>query len=1324
MDIKQISRVCGTFRARYKGVLIQSGLTRFLLIILAIGVGSAFFDWMFHFGTFVRFTILLAAVAGGCLMFWWTSILAMKRTWSDTQVLAYLDTTEDVNNRGILELYELIKAENIQETNSEIGKNFLTEAVKELNDRLGRISYGKAVRKSSFLKWFYALAAVIAVIAVGFVLDAEKARTGAIRYLNPFTDLDWPSRTKVVIYPPMEYTVTVKTKDKSQEYKFDNVKEKSFDITCGSETTSSVVINDKLSAAKQFKIGITLEKLFVEDLGGEFETKLSGTKVVGKVEYLPEKVITVGASEITLTQKIKVPWSIPQLESVKVNALVTGEIPSQATLIYKSNGFEIKEKINVSKNGNLEYEFPSVKEELTFYIIAGDYETRKQTISVIQRPFLKKITADYKFPPYAGVPNKKVESGQLTGIEGTEVTVTFESSMELSKAVFNLEGVGKEDLKQVNGTTYTKTILLEKNGAYNIELYEKSGFRESKPERFEIKVDPDAKPEIEILAPGRNLSETKNASIEISFKVSDDFGIKTLGVYYKINDAAEYKLLSDKITGKIAVGGKKSEVKFDWDFKKMDVPESTIIKYYIKAQDVNPTGNGVTQSPEYEIELIKPSVFHQEAILKAKVLITEGMIAWKNSLDAYNESRAWLPKAENKVDDAVWNSMVDKQEAAIRAVDAMNSQLAILTDKYERNRMQKEFMSVRLNSVITDIKNMTTKEMSITQEKIRGAKPKNDAEAGKVKELRTAAYAAFEVHQKMSVLYMERILKKLFDWRDLQDCTIKTTNIFERQTDILAKTVELAPRLIGKEFLDLSDEDQTALTDLGKQQKSIYEAEDSMEKLLEYLMARAKINKRKSIQVPLDVAFKYLRTKRVNDTLKKIDQLIGNNQCSMVTGDQKNVADVMNVVKGGLVKAGMEVEPDQPLSGEIAPPTDLEDPKEDPKEKDKPPVVATTVDTPEPEGEAKDETPEKALEKLIVGDDALSTAILFTIDIEEKIRARLKYLAGLKDPKVMPRLKKLKIRRMEELQTGAGDVIKKAIEIADKDKKEFVSKELKRTQAHFVESNKLIAAKDTSETHQLFIEACNAHMNNLILLIAKEKDINGIVEEHTRQKGKDSFGRDFLAQEADLKLLSESSIELFKTYIYQSHINSGVSRFAKNPAESAEMKALEATIRKTIAALEGEVKTAIEAEKAKAEKLTEPVKVKYKAYDGYKAFAVDLGKTAEAIGAGKDDAATTAETKAFNNDLAGFISSLKDLMEERVKVIEKPVEVIEVVIDAKAFEDGKKAANILVLIEKSNLPADQKEILRRTLSSDFKGKYKDLLSAYFRTIAEEQGATK
>jgi len=1329
MDLKQISRVCNTFRGRYKSVLIQSGLTRFLIILLVIGIFSAAFDWMFHFKTFARCCILLGAIGAGAFVFWWTTILALKKNWTDTQVLSYLDTTEGRDTKGILELFELIKAENIQETRTEIGKNFLEEAINDLNQRLNRLTYNNALRKSSFLKWFYGLVGILAFIAVVGVVDTERAKIGATRFFNPFSLVDWPSRTKVKVFLPNVYTITLKAKDgKSTEFKFDNVRDKNFEIAFGSDSSNGIPVVDPAIAGKQFKYVISRDEMFIEDLKTEVDTKLNGVKVEGRIPFNEKDIVTVGDYTLSMAVTEMDPWSIPQLEAVIVSAFVSGEVPSQATIIYtsKASDLQIKEKINIAKNGNIDYVFPSVKEPLTFYIKAGDYDTREFTISVIQRPFLKKITADYTYPAYAGVPNKKVESGQLTGIEGTKVVITFESSMALSKAVFNHEEVGKSDLIKVNDTTFKKELQLEKNGAYSIELYEKSGFREAKPERFEIKVDPDAKPEIDIIAPGRNLSETKNASIEIAFKATDDFGIKSLGVYYKVGEQKDFQKLSDKITGPISVGGKKSEVRFDWDFKKMEIPESSVIRYYIQAQDVNPTGNGVTKSGEYEIELIKPSVFHQEAVLKAKVLLTEAMIAWKNQLEAYKEGQAWLPKAENKVDDALWQGMVDKQDAAIRAVDAMNSHLAILTDKFERNRMQREFMAVRLNSIIVDIKAMTSKEMGVVDSKIREAKPKNDAEAGRIKEIRTAALKSFEANQKMSVLYMERILRKLFDWRDLQDCTIKTTDIYERQMVILERTVELAPRLIGKDVLDLSDEDQTSLTDLAKQQKSIYEAETSTEQLLVYLMARAKINKRESIQKPLDTAFKYLRSQRVNDSLKRIDQLISDNQCSMVTGDQKKVAEVMSVVKGGLVKAGMDVEPDQPLKGniELAKAEDFEEPKEEKKEDKKPTTVATPEVKEEEEPKNEDDMLGK-LKELVPGEDAVSTAIMYAIDIQDKIRARLKYLSTIKDPKTMPRFRKMKIKRMEELQAGAVEsIIEKAIEISEKEKKDFVAKELKRIKAYSIESSKLITAKDISETHQLFLEANMSHLNNLVLLIAKEKDINGIVDEHTRQGGKDSFGRVYLAQEADLKSLSESSIDLFKAYIFESYITHTTSRFEKNPAESAELKAVEAKIRNDISGFQNDVKVAIDSEKVKSEKLTDLVKEKYKSYDGYKAFAADLAKIAEAIKSGKDDPLAARESKEFTGNLASFVSSLKDLMDERVKEVVVVIEEPTVVITAEDFENMQKPEYIKKLIEKSNMPSDQKQVLLRSLNTEFKGKYKDLLAAYFRTLAEEAGAQR
>src|SRR5205814_1659239 len=127
----------------------------------------------------------------------------------------------------------------------------------------------------------------------------------------------------------------------------------------------------------------------------------------------------------------------------------------------------------------------------------GDDTTDTQRISVIERPYLKRIIAHYDYPGYAGLPSRNVEGGQLFGVEGTRVRITFESSMSLKRGVIAFQGKPSEELPLKSPTTFEKALLLAADGSYSVELYEKNGFREAKPERYEIRVTPYNPPEVE-----------------------------------------------------------------------------------------------------------------------------------------------------------------------------------------------------------------------------------------------------------------------------------------------------------------------------------------------------------------------------------------------------------------------------------------------------------------------------------------------------------------------------------------------------------------------------------------------------------------------------------------------------------------------------------------------------------------------------------------------------------------------------------------------------------------------------------------------------------
>jgi hypothetical protein len=156
------------------------------------------------------------------------------------------------------------------------------------------------------------------------------------------------------------------------------------------------------------------------------------------------------------------------------------------------------------------FTFGEMIEEVEFYCIGGDdYEKRRYRITVAERPMLTKIVAKYRYPKYTMLPNKTVETGQLAGLEGTDVELEFTSSAKLEKAVikFDLEGKEPEEVnvEDVSGYTFGHSMRLSNSGVYTVELTDKEGLKNGKVERYEIRVEPDNPPEVTLEEPVRDM---------------------------------------------------------------------------------------------------------------------------------------------------------------------------------------------------------------------------------------------------------------------------------------------------------------------------------------------------------------------------------------------------------------------------------------------------------------------------------------------------------------------------------------------------------------------------------------------------------------------------------------------------------------------------------------------------------------------------------------------------------------------------------------------------------------------------------------------------
>ncbi|MFW6152378.1 MAG: hypothetical protein ACOC6C_05330, partial [Verrucomicrobiota bacterium] len=851
-------------------------------------------------------------------------------------------------------------------------------------------------------------------------------------------------------------------------------------------------------------------------------------------------------------------WTIPQFESLTINAELSGMVPPDVTMAYKgeNTGYWIKEKLHVGEDNSVEYVFEEVGEPLEFYLAGGDFETFPQKIDIIQRPYIKEITVDYDFPSYAGIPDKKEKGGQIYGLEGTTVRIEFSMSMPLDKALFIMEGEEPEELEKQSDILFEKTMVLAKDGTYKIQLYEKNGFREARPEEYSIRVIPDNPPEVQMLDPGRDMVATRRASVDIQFEVSDDFGLDRVAFVYQV-DGKKEKVLSDKITGPVPQSGRSSRAKFTWDLKDIELPESGLLTYHVAVQDINPTGRGKVKSSEYRINLLKPSEFHRRAIEQTKRLETEARIAWENQLEAWDTAGEWQEKGTGKEDDELWIKMNDKQGMAIRAARAVMMQLTDLTEKYTRNNMSKEFMSVRLGVIKDIINNVTTEIHPGIDSVVKSTRPETAADSieGKLKQTRENAVSKFRDDQKSAVLYMERMLKQLFDWRDLQVTVVRSTLLHEEQQEVMQQTQKIAPNFIGLEIEDISDEDQDVLLTLGKRQQTIFDVETELENQLTYMKFKAGKQKRVTIQRPLETAYKVLRDRRVNDNLKKSAQMIRNNQPYQIIRNQKDALHALDIVKGGLIMAGQKVESDPEIKLAMTPNRDLgeiemgaetevaqKDTEKDEKDEGVEDVEGRAAQMP---------SAEELLAALPTGSDVLSQAMNIAYELQDIVHARTEYLSKNSSEKEMPRYVRLKKGIIGRYQSSAIEALDRAIkEAKEKEDSDFLQVALKLVRQDFLQSDKLV----DSGVYEPGVQQIQADsidtIKDLMQYISLREMVDNIAVENRKRNGEDSFGRKYLFRDDDLDNAVAITEKVGEARILQRDVLRTVSRVVEHKTDN------------------------------------------------------------------------------------------------------------------------------------------------------------------------------
>lgn len=199
------------------------------------------------------------------------------------------------------------------------------------------------------------------------------------------------------------------------------------------------------------------------------------------------------------------------------------------------------------------YTFKKLDYSLEYYLSHQNAKTDIFKITVYEKIAVNQIKVIYEYPPYTRIESEQdtLLLGNISAIQGTRVKLLVTTNSDISRAWLVYpdgnslvgESVGSRislfNFTLTNSTNYQLKI---------INTYEDEYISSSKS----ITVIPDLKPEIMLTDYPLNGKMDKNQVIPLTIKLSDDYGLQNLRLFYEINSTIKVeKLLFASINNKV-----------------------------------------------------------------------------------------------------------------------------------------------------------------------------------------------------------------------------------------------------------------------------------------------------------------------------------------------------------------------------------------------------------------------------------------------------------------------------------------------------------------------------------------------------------------------------------------------------------------------------------------------------------------------------------------------------------------------------------------------------------------------------------------------------
>ena len=327
-----------------------------------------------------------------------------------------------------------------------------------------------------------------------------------------------------------------------------------------------------------------------------------------------------------LGEQIEIPRDTTIIEEPNISKVGIGDNIQMTFKVKSKKNSELKANLNIEYNSGRNVKvslertekepdtytgtIEDVPESFSFDAQIDDAKTETLTVTAIERPTIKNISATQVYPEFTKQSPTNHVPGDFTFFPGSEVTINIESSKELDSGNLKFLGLDNQMPLSVNEANKKEGVAKIKIpsqslSGFSVSLTDSEEMDSKNNAIYKISLLTDLPPEIRITYPKRSEElVTRKATLLIKYEAIDRFGVNSINLKYKReeNEIVTIPLMKEESSKK------QISDSYEWNLGslKTGLSEGDQIEYWLEASDQNISGLNISSSEKLSLKVVTP----------------------------------------------------------------------------------------------------------------------------------------------------------------------------------------------------------------------------------------------------------------------------------------------------------------------------------------------------------------------------------------------------------------------------------------------------------------------------------------------------------------------------------------------------------------------------------------------------------------------------------------------------------------------------------------------------------------------------------------------